>query len=446
MITVVAQLLNHPARISRVLKEAPNGFNPSSGRRTSSTSNSDSEQDEEEIGELLRDVMTSQATGAYALTLKDVCLRSIHKRPLLNCLNLYQHQPASTDDLNDPQLRATAGAMVPAGGIIGLRKSPGLGPEIDWMMLQLLGGWMLPDSGIARVLPSLGVALVSGVNIQKALFKGSLQDNLTYGIAWPVEDDALWQLCRRCGLSEQTIGAGSAPGWAEAKPFDPMVIPSPSTLSDNCIIVLVRALLQKPDVLLLHCVGELWGTAQQAHLIRVVRAYLDGSLELTKFGSSRAIERPRTVLWAASDSLLISAMKRETAGVPRPADKLITLESNSVATLSKPDEVFSSLDLDGTREIAQKSVGAFQLLRSKARPNAGPTLGATADFSATITEIPEEAPASAAEAEVMAVATAVEEEGSALAKMVPMAVQDSAAGAAAAAAAAGPSTAGSLEA
>ena len=45
MITVVAQLLNHPARISRVLKEAPNGSNPSSGRRTSSTSNSDSEQD-----------------------------------------------------------------------------------------------------------------------------------------------------------------------------------------------------------------------------------------------------------------------------------------------------------------------------------------------------------------------------------------------------------------
>ena len=93
MITVVAQLLNHPARISRVLKEAPNGSNPSSGGRTSSTSNSDSEQDEEEIGELLRDVMTSQATGAYALTLKDVCLRSIYKRPLLNCLNLYQHQP-----------------------------------------------------------------------------------------------------------------------------------------------------------------------------------------------------------------------------------------------------------------------------------------------------------------------------------------------------------------
>ena len=39
----------------------------------------------------------------------------------------------------------------------------------------------------------------------------------------------------------------------------------------------------------------------------------------------------------------------------------------------------------------------------------------------------------------MAVATAMEEEGSALAKMVPMAVEDSAAGAAAAA---GPSTAG----
>lgn len=378
--------------------------------------------------------MTSHATGAYALTVKDVCLRSVRKRPLLNCLNLYQHQPESTDE---PPLRTTAGTMVPAGGIIGLRKLPGLGPEIDWMMLQLLGGWMLPDSGIARVLPSLGAALVSGVNIHKALFKGSLQDNLTYGIAWPVDDDALWQLCRRCGLSEQTIGASSAPGWAEAKPFDPMVIPSPSTLSDNCIVVLVRALLQRPDVLLLHGVGE---PTQQVHLIGVVRAYLDGSLELTEGGSSRAIERPRTVLWAASDSLLISAMKRETAGVPRPADKLITLESNSVATLSEPDEVFSSLDLDGTRDMAQKSVGAFQLLRSrKAGPNAGPILGATADFSATITETPEEASASAMEAEVMAVATAMEEEGSALAKMVPMAVEDSAAGAAAAA---GPSTAG----
>lgn len=55
MITVVAQLLNHPTRISRVLNEATHASNPSSGGRTSSASISDSEQDEEEIGEL-RDV------------------------------------------------------------------------------------------------------------------------------------------------------------------------------------------------------------------------------------------------------------------------------------------------------------------------------------------------------------------------------------------------------
>ena len=237
MVTVVAHLLNYPTRISRVLEEVPKlasiyrDHPVSSSVRTSSARNSDSERNEEESGEL-RDIMTSHATAAYALTLRDVCLRSIHDRPLLECLNLYHHHE-STDD---PPLRIT-GEMVPAGGIIGVRKSGGLDSEIDWMMLQLLGGWMLPDSGEARVLPSLHVSLVRGVNVDKVLFQGSLQDNLTYGVAWPVDDDALWQLCRRCGLSEQTIGASSMPGWAEAKPFDPVVITSPFTLSDNGIIV-----------------------------------------------------------------------------------------------------------------------------------------------------------------------------------------------------------------
>ena len=394
MVTVVAHLLNYPTRISRVLHR---DHLVSSSVRTSSASNSDSERNGEEGGEL-REIMTSHATAAFALILRDVCLRSIHGRPLLECLNLYHHHE-STDD---SPLRIT-GAMVPAGGIIGVRKSGGLDSEIDWMMLQLLGGWMLPDNGVARVLPSLQVELVRGVNVDKALFQGSLQDNLTYGVAWPVEDDALWQLCRRCGLSEQTIGASSMPGWAEAKPFDPVVITSPFTLSDNGIIVLVRAILQQPDVLLLHCVGELWGSAQQVHLIGVVRAFLDGSLPLPmKGGSSRASERPRTVLWAASDSLLISAMKREKADAPRLADRLITLESSSVATLAAPDEVFPSVDLDGTRDAATKALGGFQryaksskerLSRSSqgnsteapaalAKPTTGPILGATSELSA----------------------------------------------------------------
>ena len=39
-----------------------------------------------------------------------------------------------------------------------------------WCIIQLLGGWMLPDSGVARVLPMLRVALVRGVNVDKALF------------------------------------------------------------------------------------------------------------------------------------------------------------------------------------------------------------------------------------------------------------------------------------
>ena len=451
MITVVADLLNYPTRAYRMLDEVPELSTSyrrhPSGARASSVINTARDADE---CEELRGIMTSYATAAYALTLKDVCLCSLHDRPLFNCLNLYQRQSP-----NGPLLPITE-AMVPAGGIVGVRKSCGLDSDIDWLMLQLLGGWMLPDSGVARVLPSLRVALVCGVNVDKALFQGSLQDNLTYGIAWPVDDDALWQLCRRCGLSEQTIGASSMPGWAEAKPFDPVVITSPFTLSDNGIIVLVRALLQQPDVLLLHCVGELWGPTQQVHLIGVVRAFLDGSLPLLmKGGSSRASERPRTVLWAASDSLLIAAMKRETADAPHLADKLITLESSSVATLAAPDEVFPSVDLDGTGDAATKALGAFQrfaksskerLSRSYqgnsteapvalAKPTAGPTLGAISELSA-VAETSEGTSASTTEAAVVVVAAAVVEEGSALAKMVPvLAVEDSAAGAGAAGAA-----------
>jgi hypothetical protein len=84
------------------------------------------------------------------------------------------------------------------------------------------------------------------------------------------------QLCRRCGLSEQTIGASSKHAWlgrgqARRPGCDHVAFHADC---DNGIIVLVRALLQQPDALLLHCAGELWGPAQQVHLIGVVRAFL----------------------------------------------------------------------------------------------------------------------------------------------------------------------------
>ena len=380
MITVVADLLNYPTRAYRMLDEVPELSTSyrrhPSGARASSVINTARDADE---CEELRGIMTSYATAAYALTLKDVCLCSLHDRPLFNCLNLYQRQSP-----NGPLLPITE-AMVPAGGIVGVRKSCGLDSDIDWLMLQLLGGWMLPDSGVARVLPSLHVELVRGINVAKALFRGSLRDNLTYGVAWPVDDTELWELCHRCGLSAQMIGAESVPGWAVQEPFDPVMIKSHYTLSDNGIILVVRALLRQPDVLLLHNVGEQWGHARQAHLIGVVRAYIDKTLllpgesgstrraisfkpgrlgELNNHGSRATNEQRRTVLWAASDPLLISAMKREMPNVPRLADRLITLESNSIATLAAPDEVFPSVDLDGTRDTATKALGAFQRLTS----------------------------------------------------------------------------------
>ena len=391
MVTVVADLLNYPTRAYRMLDEVPelstNYRDHPSGAHASSVINTARDEDE---CEELRGIMTSHATAAYALTLKDVCLRSLHNRPLFECLNLYQRQ--SPDGL---LLRITE-AMVPAGGIIGVRKSSGLDSNIDWLMLQLLGGWMLPDSGVARVLPSLHVELVRGVNVAKALFRGSLRDNLTYGVAWPVDDTELWELCRRCGLSEHMIGEDNVPGWAVRKPFDPVVIKSHYELSDNGTILVVRALLRKPDVLLLHNVGEQWEKARQAHLIGVVRAYLDKTLplpgedkdkarslrgdevtlergepaalgELSDHGSRATNERRRTVLWAASDPLLISAMKREMPNVPRLADRLITLESNSVAALAAPDEVFPEVDLDGTRESATKALGAFQRISNSSK-------------------------------------------------------------------------------
>ena len=382
MITVVADLLNYPTRAYRMLDKVPELSTSlrghPSGARASSVINTARDDDE---CEELRGVMTSYATAAYALTLKDVCLCSLHDRPLFNCLNLYQRQSP-----DGPLLRITE-AMVPAGGIVGVRKSCGLDidSDIDWLMLQLIGGWMLPDSGVARVLPSLHVELVRGMNVAEALFRGSLRDNLTYGVAWPVDDTELWELCHRCGLSEQMIGADCVPGWAVQEPFDPVVIRSHYTLSDNGIILVVRALLRQPDVLLLHNVGEQWGHARQVHLIGVVRAYLDKTLplpgesgstrgaisfkpgglgKLNNHGSRATNERRRTVLWAASDPLLISAMKREMPNVPRLADRLITLENNSVATLAAPDEVFPSVDLDGTRDTATKALGAFQRLTS----------------------------------------------------------------------------------
>ena len=81
-------------------------------------------------------------------------------------------------------------------------------------------------------------------------------------------------------------------------------------MADLDKILLVRALVQRPNVLLLSGIGDMWSVEDKPKLCTIVRGFLDGSLDdclmdtdnsgsidRMEWLTSRAKRQSRTVLW-----------------------------------------------------------------------------------------------------------------------------------------------------
>jgi len=257
----------------------------------------------------------------------DVVLGTDAESSIFESLNIYREPAGSVESAQLDPANLVLAQTLPAGGLIIVRSV--IEQELVDKLLRLFAGLLHPDKGVAKCLPTRQVSLVA-YGGKDNVVKGSLWQNLTFiadrqkaeGVAEP----ELWELCHRVGISASLIGDEFVAGFGKK-----MVKPALHRVaSDFSKICFVRALLQRPDVLLVIHVSDLWTTAEQQHLAVMVRAYLAGEFDLLLDGAKSAA--PRTVMWSAGSDVLRNIVASDN-------DLVLTLRTSRIATVGPAIEV-----------------------------------------------------------------------------------------------------------
>eukprot|EP00747_Dinoflagellata_sp_TGD_P092481 gnl/TRDRNA2_/TRDRNA2_165424_c0_seq3.p1 gnl/TRDRNA2_/TRDRNA2_165424_c0~~gnl/TRDRNA2_/TRDRNA2_165424_c0_seq3.p1 ORF type:complete len:263 (-),score=34.28 gnl/TRDRNA2_/TRDRNA2_165424_c0_seq3:212-1000(-) len=244
--------------------------------------------------------------------------------------------------------------MLPAGCLIVLQ-TPTAERRTAGLLVRLLSRRLQPDSGVCCCLPMLEAELAAGgIEEPNNVMHASLSKNL-FGVSTDggldtnrhVKDDKLWELCRRVGLSTGLIGAKYHEDWGK-------IIFKPSShrdIADFGRILLVRALLQRPDVLCINGLSDFWTRDQQMHLAQVARDYLSGSLDESLWkGTSCSQHRSRTIYWNASDAVYNTVLRPSMVA----GDFVLSIHSSKVATIGSPwPEIEAVPPKDGQSELTE---------------------------------------------------------------------------------------------
>jgi len=215
-----------------------------------------------------------------------------------------------------------------------------------------------PQRGSANYLPGIKVELVSvqvellsvtmltvllyGQVPEGAIQGGELRRNPAnsegdWGVPIPSEQQ-LWDLCKYVGVSDCLVGSTFQKGWTKLplNTVETWLIPS-----DLTKVSLARALLQRPDVLMLHSVGDGWSAPEQQRLVLVAREFL--SQEGSELHRLTTMHMPpehahigrndtRTILWRSQGA---GESGSWLEGVLSTSDRRLTLISPSHAELSQ---------------------------------------------------------------------------------------------------------------
>ena len=185
----------------------------------------------------------------------------------------------------------------------------------------------------------------------------------------------VWELCRLVGMSPSIIGRtfDAIPGW-EKRAMSNATVP----VDDQERIALVRALLQRPDVLVLFRVGGGWSLAHQRQLVHVLRGFLDGSLQThthrhAQLNASKGSRQTRpSVLFVASDMTLAHLLGAD--------DVVLSLESCASGTLRTYGDAFPDpkkvLDawMGDPNAVVSRAAPAFSDLDDVSPPSASPPM------------------------------------------------------------------------
>ena len=217
--------------------------------------------------------------------------------PILDGLTVYKAPANGSVPTDAEDLERVVQGVLPAGGLISVLTAGTADPMCARMLMKLLVKEVEPDRGIALCPSPLQVELVSSTAAGGDVMRATLDHNLTYATgndtSRVVSDKQLYELCTRVGMSSALLGSTYSPGWSmkQVKPK------THRNVADLDKILLVRAVVRRPSILLLNQVGDAWGAEDKLKLGDVVRGYLDGSLDDCLGAAPEAMRASRTVLW-----------------------------------------------------------------------------------------------------------------------------------------------------
>lgn len=148
---------------------------------------------------------------------------------------------------------------IEGGQIMAVVAPPAVGKRTT---LALLARQIHPDSGFIHVPPGWHVRFVSAI---PALWNDTLMANLRFGSTGKHSDEEVWAACRAFGISEPLIGAA-----------DLCVGDNGNRLSytDATLVCIVRAMLSKPDLLLLPSTLDGLGPTVASRVMGVLHAWV----------------------------------------------------------------------------------------------------------------------------------------------------------------------------
>lgn len=159
-------------------------------------------------------------------------------------------------------------------------------------LMRLLGGVLLPQSGLIFIPPWLRVLHASH---DPLFFHGSLADNLTFGVNEDDKEDSdvkrILSICTRLGLKERVLNALKS---NEVEDWDVVM-----SRTQKGLLNVARALVANAEVLVMHTPTAGLDRTNCTRVNEFLREYVDGKgVEQDPAGISK--RRPRTLIVSAS--------------------------------------------------------------------------------------------------------------------------------------------------
>jgi len=183
------------------------------------------------------------------------------------------------------------------GHVIALLGPKGEGKST---LLRIFGGVILPKPEVLFVPSHLRVLHISS---EPLFFKGSLFENVTFGVSCPAdgEHDRVMEICRTLGIRQSVLQMVDQGNNGEVQIWSEVL-----SLTQRCLLCLARAFVANPELMCIHKPTMPFDEPQSGVVFKMLRDFVQKKgVELDE--KTRHMRRPRTCIMTSSKVMGVEA-------------------------------------------------------------------------------------------------------------------------------------------